>query len=100
MNIRHGKKQNLIALAEHLHEMAASEQQPAPYDWGKMRQAIEDDAVFLETYVIPRTEEEEPGYKSVAPRIAEFTPPERADLEVHADESQAGVPFLANGAKP
>lgn len=64
-----------------------------------MRQAIEDNAQYLETYIIPRTPDEEPGYKSG--RVAEFVLPRRGDLEVTEAEPATGAPFLAeNGAKP
>ena len=97
VNIRFGNKQNLTELAEDLREVSARKEQPAPFDWDKIRQLLEDSAQYLETYIIPRTPDEEPGYKSKGPAIATFVPPERS-VEVHHDDSSASVPFLASGA--
>lgn len=104
MNIRFGNKANLIELAEDLREVCAHRDQPAPYDWEKIRQLLEDNAQYLETYIIPRTPEEEAGYKSGSPKIAAFvTPPSRADLEVRSEDSSVGAPFMpgekVNGAR-
>lgn len=96
MNIRFGNKQNLIELAEDLREVATRKDQPAPFDWDKIRQLLEDNAQYLETYIIPRTPEEEPGYKSGGPRIATFVPPTRGDQEVKPEDSSAGPPFMAS----
>ncbi len=100
MNIRFGNKQNLIELAEDLRDIATRKDQPAPFDWDKIRQLIEDNAQYLETYIIPRTADEEPGYKSGVPKIATFVPPERSGVEVLPEESSTGGVFMANGAKP
>ena len=100
MNLRFGNKQNLTELAEDLEELCSHKEQPAPFDWDKMRQLIEDNATYLRTYIIPRTPEEEPGYKSGNGRVAPLVIPQRPDLEVKEDESIAGAPFLApNGAR-
>jgi hypothetical protein len=94
MNIRFGNKQNLVELAEDLREITANKDQPAPYSWDKIRQLLEDNALYLEQYIIPRTPEEDPSWKGNGLKIAAFVPPERADLEVTLDESVAGTPFL------
>ncbi len=94
MNLRFGNKQNLTELAEDLRDISARKEQPAPFDWDKIRQLIEDNAIYLETYIIPRTPEEEPGYKSGNGRVAPLIVPQRPDLEVVADASSAGTPFL------
>ncbi len=97
MNIRFGNKQNLIELAEDLRECSASKDQPAPYSWDKIRQLLEDNALYLEQYIIPRTAEEEPGYKG-NPRIAELVIPERPDLEVNrSGPAPIEVPFMPTG---
>lgn len=97
MNIRFGNKQNLIELAEDLREVCANKDQPAPFSWDKIRQLLEDNAQYLETYIIPRTPEEEPGYKSGTPKIAVFVPPDRdlGDNSLQPEDSVAGPPFLA-----
>ncbi len=97
MNIRFGNKQNLIELAEDLRDIAARKEQPAPFDWDKIRQLIEDNAQYLETYVIPRTPEEEPGYKSGNGRVAPLVIPQRPDLEIKPEESSASFLPTGNG---
>ncbi len=99
MNIRQGNKANLIELAEDLRNVTTHKEQPAPFDWERIRQLLEDNAMYLETYIIPRTPEEEPGYKSATPKIAQFVPPARDDLEVKSDDSTHGTPFLANAGE-
>ncbi len=95
MNIRFGNKQNLIECAEDLEDISAHKEQPAPFDWDKYRQMLEDMAVFLRTYTIPRTPEEEPGYKSGNGKVAPLVIPQRPDLEVKEDDSSAS--FLPTG---
>ncbi len=88
-NIRFGNKQNLTEIAEDLRDISSHKEQPAPFDWDKHRQMLEDMAIYLETYIIPRTPEEEPGYKGGNGRVAPLVIPQRPDLEVKEDESSA-----------
>lgn len=98
MNLLDNKKQQLIDHAKTLHELA-SEETPPLVRWKEISLLLEESAIFLETFVIGKIEIE-PRYTSSLPKVAEFVPPTRSDLEVKPEESSAGTPFLAsNGAE-
>ncbi len=103
MNTLDYHKKHLVDLVIQLREVAAIKEQPSPVVWEKKRLEIEEAALFIESFTIPKIPDEDPGWKgSGNGRLAEFVPAPAVDTEVTADESSAGVPFIVpqrNGAK-
>ena len=89
MNILENKKQQLIEHAKTLMDLSAEETPPL-IRWNEIALLLKESSIFLTTFIIPKIEIE-PRYSSSAPKVAEFVPPNRADLEVKADESSASL---------
>lgn len=95
MDTRHNKLEQLTDLGKLLHEVA-SEETPSPVRWAELKVELEENAVFLEAFILPKITVE-PRYTGGVTKIAEFVPPERNDLEVKTEESSVGAPFLSSG---
>ncbi len=91
MNTLDHHKQHLVDLVVQLRELAAIKDQPTPQVWAKKRLEVEEAALFIESFTIPKIPDEDPGWKGGNGHLAQYVP--APTLEVTTDDV-AGNQFL------
>ncbi len=89
MNIRDSMRQNLVDLAEFMHDTASLDISQLGSEWESRKVAIEKHAVFLDTFTIPEIADPIANLT-----VAQFSPPSRNGSALYAGplEGESNVP--------